>query len=131
MLLILKNILSYNQLIRLLQILCRDRLIQPPGDVHGAGAVVVLVGGRAQEGIGRRAAGKAVRFEFADEQEDAAAALLMMDVPLSRGGVLRCGALALPMEQLAVNGIVVVHGRRRVVFVRLVQRDEEHVQVLL
>ena len=89
------------------------------------------VSGRAQEGIGRRAAREAVRFELADEQEDAAATLLMVDVPLARGGVLRCGALALPMEQLAVDGIVVVHGRGRIVLVRLIQRDEEHVQLLI
>ena len=77
------------------------------------------------------AAREAVRFEFADEQEDAAAALLMVDVPLARGGVLRRGALALPMEQLAVDGIVVVHGRGRVVLVRFVQRDEENIQLLV
>ena len=67
---------------------------------------MVLIGGRAQEGVGRRAAGKAIRFEFADEQEDAAAALLMVNVALAGGGVLRCGALALPMEQLTIDGLL-------------------------
>ena len=78
------------------------------------------VGGCAQESVGRSAAGKAVRFKFADEQKNAAAALQMMDVPLTGGGALRRGALALPVEQFTVDRIIVVHGGGRIVLVRLI-----------
>ena len=78
------------------------------------------VDGCAQEGVGGRAVGKTIGLELPDEQEDAAAALHMVDVPLTRGGILRRRALALPVEQLAVDRIIVVHGGGRIVFVRLV-----------
>ena len=41
------------------------------------------------------------------------------------------GALALPMEQALIDGIIVVHGGWRIVLVRLVQRHKEHVDVFL
>lgn len=54
-----------------------------------------------------------------------------MDVALSGGRLLRRRALALPVEQALADGIVVVHGCRRIVLVRLVQRDKEHVELLV
>ncbi len=55
----------------------------------------------------------------------------VMDVPLSGGGVLGCCALALPMEQVLVDGVIVVHGGGRVILVSLVQGHKEHIQLLL
>ena len=54
----------------------------------------------------------------------------MVDIPLTRRGVLRRSALALPMEQILVDGIVVIHGRGRIILIRLIERDEEHVKLL-
>ena len=45
--------------------------------------------------------------------------------------ILRRGALALPMEQALIAGIIVVHGGWRIVLVRLVQRHKEHSDVFL
>ena len=51
----------------------------------------------------------------------------MVDVPLD-GWLSRCLArLGLPVEQLAIDRVVAVHGRRRVVALGLVEVDEEHV----
>ena len=53
-----------------------------------------------------------------------------MDVPLPGGRVFGCGALALPVEQAFVDGIILVHSGGRVVFIRLVQGHKEYVQLL-
>ena len=54
-----------------------------------------------------------------------------MDVALPGGRVFGGGALALPVEQVLVDGVIVIHGGGRVVLIRLVQRHKEHVQLLL
>ena len=85
---------------------------------------------RAQEGIGFRAVGDPVGFEFPDEEQHAAAALLVMNVTLAGRRIRGSCALALPVEQSFVDGIIVVHGGRRIILVGLVQRDKEHIQFL-
>ena len=93
-------------------------MIQPPGDVHGTGAVVPDVVCRAEVGIRLRAAGDSVGFEFPHEQQHTAAFFFMVDIPLSGRGVLRSGALALPMEQLAVDGVIVIHRGGRIMSIK-------------
>ena len=102
-------VLANHQLIRLLQILRRDRVVQLPGDVHGTASGMSDVVCGSQEGIGGCA--NDVILEFPDEEQDFAAFLTMIDIPLAHraGGV--SGGLALPVEQLLIDGVIVVHGR--------------------
>ena len=79
--------LPNHQLVGLLQVLRRDRAVQRPGDAHGAAALVGDVAGAAQEGVGGGGAQDAVLLELADEQQHAAAARLVVDVPKPGGGV--------------------------------------------
>ena len=53
-----------------------------------------------------------------------------MDVALPGGRVFGGGALALPVEQAFINGIILVHGGGRVILVRFVQGHKEYVQLL-
>ena len=85
---------------------------------------------RSQEGIGSGASCDPVRLEFPDKQQHLAPSLLVMDIPLAGGRVRRRGALALPVEQVFVDGVVVVHGGGRIVLVSLVQRHKEHIQLV-
>lgn len=55
----------------------------------------------------------------------------MVNVPLSGWRIRRCGALALPVKQALIDGVVVIHGGRRVVLIGLIQRHKEHIQLLL
>ena len=72
----------------------------------------------SQEGVGGCADN--VILEFSDKEQDFAASLTMIDVPLAhRAGVI-CGGLTLPMKQLLVDGVIVVHGRGGVVFIGLI-----------
>ena len=126
-----REILPHYQLIRLLQKLRRDWAVQLPGDIHRPAACVLHVVRRAQMGVRLRAAGHTVRLKLTDKQQHLAAAFLVVDIALTGGRILRCGALALPMEQALIDGIIVVHGGWRIVLVRLVQRHKEHVDVFL
>ena len=90
----------------------------------------VCIVGRTKTGVGPGGAGEPVGLVFAHEQQNPAAALFVVDVALAGGGTLRRGALALPVEQLVADGIVVVHRGRGIVLVGLVQRHEEQVQIL-
>ena len=69
-----------------------------------------------------------VRLELPDEQQHLAAAFPVMDIPLPSCGIFSCRALALPVEQALVDGIVVIHGRWRIVLVSLIERHKEHIQ---
>lgn len=62
---------------------------------------------RAEEGIGSGSAGNAVILEFTDEKQHPAAALGVMDIAMAGRRIVSRGALALPMEQLAADGIIV------------------------
>ena len=87
--------------------------------------------GRPQEGIGRRTSCDPIRLKLPDKQQHLAPPLPVMDIPLSSRRICRRGALALPMEQALIDGVVVIHGGGRVVLVRLIQCHKEHVQLLL
>ena len=54
----------------------------------------------------------------------------MVDISLSSWGVRRCGALALPVEQVFIDRIIVIHGGGRIVFICLIQCHKEHIQLL-
>jgi hypothetical protein len=99
--------LSNHKFICLLQILRRDRAVQVPGDIHRAGALVLDVCRRAEEGIGSGSARNAVILKFTDEKQHPAAAIGVMDIALAGRRIVSRGALALPMEQLAADGIIV------------------------
>ena len=71
-------------------------------------------------GVCLSAAGYSIRFELTDKQQYLAAAFHMVNVALTSRRILCRRALALPMEQALINGIVVVHGCGRIVFVSLV-----------
>ena len=54
----------------------------------------------------------------------------MMDISLARRRRIRCRTLRLPMEQRLIDRIIIVHSGRRIILVRLVQRDKEHIRIL-
>lgn len=66
---------------------------------------------------------------FSDEEENWGSHFLMVDVTLSSIGCFGCGALALPVEEMLIDGVVGIHGRRGIVFVGFVQRIDEKVEV--
>ena len=83
----------------------------------------------AQKGVGRRP-GKII-FGLPHKQQNLAAALPMVDVALSGGRSLRCGALALPVEQVFIDRIIMVHRGGGIIFIRFVQRYKEHIHLLI
>ena len=64
-----------------------------------------------QIGVRSSAASHTVGLELADKQQHLTSALYVMDLPLASGRVLCRGALALPVEQVLVDGVIVIHGR--------------------
>ena len=103
--------------------------MQLPYNVHGAAAGVVDVIRRAEEGIWCCSAG--VALGLPDEQQHMAATGLVVDVSLAGGRIGAGGGLALPVEQPGVDGVIVVHGRGRILLVRLVQRNQQHIGLLV
>ena len=69
------GVLSHHQLVGLSQVLCRNRRIQTPGDVHRLAALVLYVVRSPEVGIGRSRIADAVRLEFANKEQNTAAAL--------------------------------------------------------
>ena len=85
---------------------------------------------RAQIGIRSCTAKTGICLELTHEQQHTASFFPVMDVALPGGRVFGGGALALPVEQAFVNGIILVHGGRGVILVCLVQGHKEYVQLL-
>ena len=85
---------------------------------------------RAQIGIRSCTAKTGICLELAHEQQHLASLCPVMDVPLPGGRAFGGGALALPVEQAFVDGIILVHGGGGVILVRFVQGHKEHVQLL-
>ena len=104
-------------------------MIQLPCDIHGTTAGMLDIVRRSEEGVG--CCTHQIGFEFPHEQQHLAAALPVVNVTLSYGTGIRGCALALPMEQALVDGIVVVHGRGGVIFIRFIQRHEQRIDLLL
>ena len=122
--------LPHDQFVGLFEELCRDRAVQPPCDVHGAGTLVLHIVHRAQIGIRSCTAKTGICLELAHEQQHPASFFPVMDVALPGGRVFGGGALALPVEQAFVDGIILVHGGGGVILVCLVQGHKEYVQLL-
>ena len=95
--------------------LVKDWMIQLPRNIHGAASGMLNVVCRSQECVG--CCTYQIGFEFPNEQQHLTAALPVVNITLSNGTGIRGCALALPMEQTLVDGIIVVHGGRRIVFV--------------
>ena len=85
---------------------------------------------RAQIGIRSCTAKTGICLELTHEQQHTASFFPVMDVALPGGRVFGGGALALPVEQAFINGIILVHGGGGVILVRFVQGHKEHVQLL-
>ena len=75
--------------------------------------------GRTQICVCLCTSGHTIRLELADEQQHLTATLLVMDITLTGGRIIRCCTLALPMEQDLIDGVVVIHGRGRIVLDKL------------
>lgn len=75
--------------------------------------------GRTQIRISLSTTCHTIRLELADEQQHLAAALLVVDITLTGGRIIHRRALALPVEQALIDGVVVVHGRGRIVLDKL------------
>ena len=58
-----------------------------------------------------------VGLELAHKQEYPVALFPVMDIPLSGRGAFGGSALALPVEQNTVYGVIVIHGRGGIVLV--------------
>ena len=85
----------------------------------------------AQVGVGSCIAKTGVCLEFTDKQQYTASLLPVVNVSLS-GSRIFCGrALALPVEQALVDGVIFVHGGWRIILVRFIQGHKEHVQILV
>ena len=123
-------LLTDHQLVGLFEELCRDRAVQLPCDVHGAGALVLHIVHRPQIGIRSCTAKTGICLELAHEQQYPASLCTVMDVALPGGRVFGGGALALPVEQAFVDGIILVHSGGRVILVCFVQGHKEYVQLL-
>ena len=112
---------SHRQLISLFEILRRDRLPQLPHHVHRLRAFRFHIVRKSQESI--RCSTQLIALVLTDKYHHVCAHVTMMYVALTGLAFGSCSALALPVEQLAVNGIIVVHGGGRIVLVRLVERQ--------
>lgn len=82
----------------------------------------------AQTGIRLCTAKTGIRLKLPDKQQHSASLCPVMDIPLPGGRGFGGGALALPVEQTFVDGIILVHGGRGVVFIRLVQSRIKQLQ---
>ena len=55
----------------------------------------------------------------------------MLDIPSSRLGNIRCGALTLPMEQPIIDGIILIHGGRSKILLHFIQIDQKQYRDML
>ena len=75
--------------------------------------------GCSQIGVCLCTSGHTIRLELADKQQHFATAFFVVDIALTCRRIIRSYALALPMEQTLIDGVVVVHGRGRIVLDKL------------
>ena len=116
---------AYHQFICLLQILCRNRAVQLPYYVYRSAAIVSDIVGSPQERIRRSTC--YICFEFTNKQNDLAPQFLVINVSLSHRACIRSGTLTLPVEQIFIDRIVVIHCCRRIIPIGLVQRHKQHI----
>ena len=105
----------------------RDGAFEVPDDIHRAAALVAHIIGLAE--VDKRRSTGLVFVVFSDKEENLGSHFLMVDIALSRIGCFGCGTLALPVEEVLIDGVVGVHGRRGIVFIRFVQCIDEKVEV--
>lgn len=101
-------------------------MIEAIDDADGLGAFVGddLCG--AEEGVGHGIA-VGVLLGASDEEEDDAAGFSLRKIALSCLGLGRSGGLALPVEEVAVDGVVFVEGGIGEFFLRFIECHEEDV----
>ena len=88
-----------------------ERVGELPDDAHGVAALVADVFGEASEEIALPAVVE-VCLLLPEEQEDAFAALGMVDVALARGTGRGDPVLGLPVEELVGDGVILVERGR-------------------
>lgn len=86
-----------------------DGMIEAIDDADGLGTFVGDDLRRAEEGVGHGIA-VGVLLGASDEEEDDAAGFSLGEIALSCLGLGRGGGLALPVEEVAVDGVVFVEG---------------------
>ena len=112
--------------IGLCDIFRRDGVIEAIDDADGLGAFVGddLCG--AEKGVGHGIA-VGVLLGASDEEEDDAAGFSLGKIALSCLGLGRGGGLALPVEEVAVDGVVFVEGGIGEFFLRFIECHKEDV----
>lgn len=118
-----------HQFICLLQILCRNRAVQLPYYIYRSAAIVSDIVGSPQERI-RRSTGY-ICFEFTNKQNNFAPQLLVIDVSLSHRACISSGTLTLPVEQIFIDRIVIIHCCGRIILIGLVQRHKQHINLFV
>ena len=112
--------------IGLCDIFRRNGMIEAIDDADGLGAFVGDDLCSAEKGIGHGIAA-GVLLGASDEEEDDAAGFSLRKIALSCLGLGRNGGLALPMEEVAVDGVVFVEGGIGEFFLGLIECHEEDV----
>ena len=104
-------------------------MVQPPHDIHGPAALVTDIICCTKECI--RCGTASILFELADKQEYFAALLLVVNVALAGRRISIGRGLALPMEQVGADCIIIVERGRRIILVCLVERDQQDIRFLV
>ena len=115
--------------ISLCDIFRRNGMIEAIDDADGLGTFVGNDLRRAEEGVGHSIA-VGVLLGASDEEEDDASGFSLGEVALSCLGLRRRGGLALPVEEVAVDGVVFVEGGVGEFFLRFIECHEEDVRRL-
>lgn len=101
-------------------------MIEAIDDADGLRAFVGDDPCAAQEGVGHGIS-VGILLGASDEEEDDAASFSLRKIALSCLGLGRGGGLALPVEEVAVDGVVFVEGGIREFLLRLIECHEEDI----
>lgn len=112
--------------IGLCDIFRRNGMIEAIDDADGLGAFVGDDLCSAEKGIGHGIAA-GVLLGASDEEEDDATGFSLRKIALSCLGLGRGGGLALPVEEVAVDGVIFVEGGIGEFFLRFIECHEENV----
>lgn len=100
----------------------RHRPVQRPANMHRLGALVRNVFHGAQAHV--RFGTERILPVLAGEEHDASTSLLVVLEELTRRTFGGCRALRIPRELVSADGVVLVHGGRGEVLLRLFQRHQ-------
>ena len=100
---------------------------QPPGDGHGLLTLVLHILCRTQKQIGRGPS-PVILAPLANEEQSPTAIAAMTLVAPSCFRIGFCRALRLPMKEVFRYSVVAVQGRRAVISLVLLNRDEEQIE---